>query len=1076
DEAGDGSDGAPYRTLTRALADAQTRAAGEAVEIRVAAGEYGEGETFPLSVPTGTKIVSVGGRSRVNGGDAAANVVVFDGSATSSVTDFEILGSTEAAVSVKGASTRIFLDRCRLTQVSRRDKKDGALAIAGGSNVRLDDCEMSCISGRTWVVRFMGDGSKLTMNRCLVDRNEMTTSGGNGDHEYKCSTIYGKSGTLTMNDCTFSRNTVPNKVPHDSACSTIAYLENFTLSADRCRFVGNRGASLLGLNGSSNYNISNTLVADNVAQQAMAMGYNAKAYWHNCTLVRNSGGYSTYQLTTVFYHSIIYGNEALSKTSSYQTRSANRDNLHLRNTLVRESAAGEGWNSGSTVLDDIDPQFECVDVPWDDPSFDVHLRPQSVALDRATTFADQVLGEQDLDGRSRILDNTDSGLAVADLGCYESAFHASDVPAFQFDRPGALYGFCGGKVSARLTISPAASGATHAVIRYGEGLSGPATLDFAEGQDAATLEITLAADCPSVTRVWVSDGAGKVLAADADVYAGALDFTIGGRTQVYVPVGGRLEFRPALRSVGVTAPEEIAVSVGSARGTGSNGMAWEGGNVIAQGETKTEGCLVLVGGEGRNEIDLTLSAGTFVESRSSSVTIEVCAQPGYVVLDPKDGVDAFGRGTADAPFKTLDYAKGATVGGDEIRLLPGVYNYDHFTLPIDLGERTLRGWNPSGATDRAQVVIDGLNECRNLFAFEHVASAGLANLTLKDVMGNAVLLVSGSSVSVSNCVLSQSHDDIWAEGAVHLRNLSSVTLEDCDLSGIKRRGVIHVVGADDTSSVTAKRCTFRSNTSLYGTLCGDFDKDGGSTISKPRFYLTDCVFEGNGIYNGNQIGDVYRCSCVAIRRGGVLEMNRCRVLGGTGGHVIGISDHSTARIANTLFAGNAADQGLFSGYSSTLQAMNCTFVGNRGGYAGTELQTTVCNSIILSEGPITFVNGFNKSSPKDRLWLYRTIVWQSDKGDGWHGASTVIEENPMLKKADVAWDDPAFNVMPTDGPAIDAGNNDDTVARWADFGSLDVNGGPRFQAGYARNRQNPIIDLGCCESALCRKGLMIFIR
>jgi hypothetical protein len=1084
DDTGNGTAENPYKTISHAFQNM-----GDKSEVVVRDGTYNAatGWTFPVSIPSGVSVIAAQGSAVVF--DAANNAecaVVFDGVSDSSIAGVTFMNTTHEAVSVKGGSSGIVVENCSFAQ-SAANAYGYALAanVGAASSVTFEGCEFSNLSGRRFVVKVDDVNSALVFNGCTFSGNTLAYTGAN-NYDNRCGTIFSTdANTITLNRCTFEGNAAPEGVPHDSAHSAAIYCGGCTVTIDSSRFIGNHGAGLFGFSGGGenfNYNVRNSLFADNDVTASMQCGYNCQVLWSNCTFVRNSGGYAGYVTYISEFDNCIFYKDGPASRKARGDWSSGAANIRFINTVRYMSDDGLGYDvSHSSDIFTENPSFANAEVSSSNAAFDVHPRPQSYVIDAST--ASLVHGSFDVDGNARVADNNLDGIAAADLGCHESLFHATTVPTFELDVPGFVGAILGSTERLHITVShrEVVDGAIVASVSYGEGISGPAQITFAEGVSEAYIEVEVAANAPEHSSIVISDaGSTGVVGSLIDVVTSELEFTIGGNPDMYVHNGERLEIPVSFALSGGGAPYNITFSASSREGEGTSQIELTGDPVIIKGTAESVGRLLVVGGSGVNSITLTLSAGTFKESGTSSVTVRVAVYDGYLFVRPGTGHDEFGAGlTASYPLGSIPYAVSLTDAGDEIRILPGVYDSDVVSFPVRTAGRILRGWNPSSETKPEDVVFDAENSVANAFAFEGRDASSVSFISLRNTSAG-IVSANGTTVSLTKCVFAQDTANYDAGGAVELMNAASVTAVDCVFTGMVRRAVAYCRNmGEKNSSFTAKNCLFENNDVAFSVLAGDVTRnnsnpsEGGGGVAA-TFDIEDCRFVSNNagaVYGYDYLSDYYRSSILTIRQEGNARFNRCSFIANTAFNMFGISGGTSVRIRNSLFAGNVATQGMFHGYNTTVSMNNCTMVSNSGGYAAMEIKNDIYDSIIVNDTKLHF------GSAAHGLWggayvkLHNSILWNTpvDEEHPYSADSTPILADPKLKNITADVKSKTFMPMPLRGsPAIDASLSYNAES----WGDKDAYGKPRFTGSGA----SPAADLGALEYDSSLNQLIIIVR
>ena len=1083
DTAGDGTSANPIKTLEKAFAVI----AAMPKPIIIKAGRYdaADGWSFPISVPSGADISAADLAEVIfDAGNAAESAVVFDGVSDSSIAGVTFMNTTHEAVSVKGGSSGIVVENCSFDQ-SADNAYGYALAanVGAASSVTFEGCEFSNLSGRRFVVKVDDVNSALVFNGCTFSGNTLAYTGAN-DYGNRCGTIFSTdANTITLNRCTFEGNTAPEGVPHDSAHSAAIYCGGCTVTIDGCRFIGNHGAGLFGFSGGGanfNYNVRNSLFADNDVTASMQCGYNCQVLWSNCTFVRNSGGYAGYVTYVSEFDNCIFYKDGPASRKARGDWSSGAANIRFVNTVRYLSEDGDGYDSShSSGIFTQDPSLANADVSSSSAAFDVRPRPQSYVIDAST--ASLIHGSFDVDGNARVADNNLDGIAAADLGCHESLFHATTVPTFELDVPGFVGAILGSSARLHITVSHRTDveGAIVASVTYGEGITGPAQITFAEGVSEAYIEVEVAANAPEHSSIVISDaGSTGVVGSLIDVFTSELEFTIGGSSDFYVSKDEILEIPVSFGLEGGVTPVRVTFSASSQEGEGSSRLELVGDPVIEVGTGSSPGRLSIVGGTGINSITLTLSAGTFKESGDKTLTVRVAAYDGYLVVRPGSGYDEFGAGlTASYPLGSIPYAVSLTDAGDEIRILPGVYDSDVVSFPVRTAGRILRGWNPSSETKPEDVVFDAENSVANAFAFEGRDASSVSFISLRNTSAG-IVSANGTTVSFTNCVFAQNTANYDAGGAVELMNAASVTAVDCVFTGMVRRAVAYCRNmGEKNSSFTARNCLFAKNDVAFSVLAGDVTREGsneGGGGVAATFDIEDCRFVSNNagaVYGADYLSDYYRSSILTIRQEGNARFNRCSFIANTAFNMFGISGGTSVRIRNSLFAGNVATQGMFHGYNTTVAMNNCTMVGNSGGYAAMHIKNDIYDSIIVNDTKLHFGSAAKGIWDGAYVKLHNTVLWNTpvDEEHPYDADSTPILADPKLKNITADVLSKSFLPMPLKGgPAIDKSLSYNSES----WGDKDVYGKPRFTGSGA----SLAADLGAVEYDSSLNQFIIRVR
>ncbi len=1077
DANGTGDAAHPWRTITRALA-----LLGDDCVVYAAPGTYdaAAGENFPIAIAKSAAIVGTGTGDEcaiVDGGNAVASLFVVSGAATSFRLENILARETTDPVIALDAANAV-VRGCQFTQSAvnhnvRTDWRNGFYGVASFDNsasATFEDCTISGIKRYAALVSLSGNTS-LTLKRCRFENN--LSRGG---------LIHAKMATmdLVMEECDFIGNDTAFKggLSQCSYCSAVNLESGASLVADRCRFLGNIGANLIGVGGKAVFR--NSLFAGNTPVGGLFQGLASTVDAYQCTFVRNSGGYSSNNLTTKLYNCILCGEGAMNVTNDSTLNRTNPAGTILFDSILWECGDGDGWAvaASSNVIRE-DPCLanagNLVDVLSDD--FDARPLPFSPAIDagNAQNYAAS-LYPVDIDGNKRVADNNADGVAVLDIGAYESLFGATTVPTFEIPAPALVSGFFGSSVTFDVGIWPPADGSVTAAIGYPAGLTGPETLVIPDGCGPVPLTVRISGD--------MTDSAAKLAIRDSATPVAVRPFTVrinlsearvnvGHKETILLRDGETIRIPVSFELTGAVAPVDVDVAVSSVSGDGENAISWNGSSTILEGASATAGYLEIVGVAGVNEVTLSIGGGCFfVESGEDSVTLTVAAYPGWMAVDPENGDDAEIFGSLEHPLRTVTRALSIMRDGDTVRMLPGTYTPMSEIFPWKPGNIALVGYNPDGDADPEDFVVTGSNVVSSLVLFDGVTGVvtnGLVgNLHFCDTTG-ALVDADGAIATVRNSLFTQSVTNIAAMGGIVLRDDATLSATDCVFREIGRIGAVYEAdGSKKGNSVfTGDRCIFERNYSGYGTVSGYENMAG-------RFVLRDCDFIANTTPEGPRYYEIFPDTGVQIRSGGSGEIIRCRFIGGRGGAVLG-SSYTTPTVRDCLFVDNVCNAGMFQGCGWGFDVYNSTFIRNSGGYNSGIMSPNFFNCIFCDDGALSVLPPDEWTD--DRAMTFEnTIIWNTPEGRtvGEKTYTNVIRLDPRLKNVAVAWDNPAFDAHPrSSSPAIDAGNN----ARVAT--AIDLDGAPRRQFGTVAASKaggDAIVDLGCYEATMLESGTLIMIK
>ena len=1091
DETGNGTEENPYRTIKRVLESAGTSLS----RINLKPGTYNPaaGEVFPIQLPDNVTLVGhpTDGAEDVivDAGDSASHVLKAENGVSVGARHVQLCNSTDAIVRATGDNTRIALENCALVQTAENKSAGGALSVASQAVIEATAC---CMNGmRRNSVIYYSNAATVLLTDCEV-----------ADNDLGHSTVHagdGWGGTFRATGCDFLRNKVQDGVPHDAPYAFFGYFCRIHLTVDRCRFIGNSGGCFMGLNytateGNTEYEIRNSFIADNRVYWSLYCGYQGAMRSRNCTYVGNGGGnggggYSMRAVTHHLYNCILANEGPLSRDPGWGGWGANASGLILVDTDVYNCQPGEGYNlADSSNVSTFDPLFR------DAANGDYTLLPYSPAIDAGNNG--NVAGEFDLAGNARVANNSDAAEAKVDLGCHESLFHAATEPIFIVPVPGKMSCYRGVSYTIPVSIAPAVTEEVVASVTLGEGLSSEQTeLVFNEANGwTADLSIAVSSsDAVEHSRITFTDIASEPLVKSEifDIDFGDLVLSVGGQTLFYIRTGETVNVPVQLALDGAVAPGEVPFVVQPMTGSGSNAAAWSDESmVIPEGEHAAAGHLVLTGGLDVNTV--TFSCGAmFAETEAASVSITVVGYPGYFYVDSANGVDAIGRGTLEAPFRTIGFAKSFAQDGDTIRLLPGTYSPATETLPLLLGKVNLKGMG----TAPENVVFtgtDGATVASGLVKLVAGDSIQVENMVLRDTSG-PLFDLDGATLVLSDVRATQTTADNGVAGAARMMNNSVLTATNSSFTGIVRKAVVYLqTDARNENRINLTNCRFADNLSDYATLSSEQSSGGGI------WRVEGCDFVNNRVTeSANALSDACRSTVLFGRVGANAEFNRCRFLGNAEGNVIGVSGGSTVTIANTLIAGNYAPGNLFRSYNSKWELRNCTFAGNYGGVwcqlgaQGMNLYNCIfAGNSALVQHTADNANQYPQDANYRNCLVYDTPIIVGEFADGrypkFYDATNVQTDgptytaDPMLRKP-LKWTGEAsaagrpsvnwatYSAQLINGsPALNVGNKE-----WC-YGELDLLGNARLQ-DKGEFAENPRLDLGAYEGS-AKMSFIILIK
>ncbi|MBQ6099376.1 MAG: hypothetical protein IJL02_05880 [Methanobrevibacter sp.] len=362
--------------------------------------------------------------------------------------------------------------------------------------------------------------------------------------------------------------------------------------------------------------------------------------------------------------------------------------------------------------------------------------------------------------------------------------------------------------------------------------------------------------------------------------------------------------------------------------------------------------------------------------------------------------EADGNGTADSPYKYLISER--IVDYSNIHLANGEYELDNLTriafvnfMGSDVGETVITyhgtGFDVCGCATIQNVSLFNCSivNAGNIIAY-NVIFQNCTGFLFPDGnnFGGAILSITGSALTVSNCSFIGNHADFG--GAIYI---VSDVLEVYNCTFMDNTATCGGAIYNYDAVFDVCNCTFIDNAASEGgaiysvavfdvcncTFIDNAASEGGAIYSVAVFDVCNCTFidnaatNGGAIYNTGGVLDVCNCTFMdnsannggaIYNTGGVLDVFNCTFMdnaareggaifntggdldvfnctftdnnAGTFGGAIMCKDNSVLNICDCTFADNNADYGgAIVGYSnSVLNVFNCTFADNDADYGG----------------------------------------------------------------------------------------------------------------------------------------------
>ncbi len=360
-------------------------------------------------------------------------------------------------------------------------------------------------------------------------------------------------------------------------------------------------------------------------------------------------------------------------------------------------------------------------------------------------------------------------------------------------------------------------------------------------------------------------------------------------------------------------------------------------------------------------------------------------------------------------YITITAAIANAASGDEILITPGLYAENLSVSGKDLALRNAGG----GA-----VTVFGQDLDKCFFSTGSDTDVTLDGITFtrgfSASAGGAISIEGGSSATIIDCIIEDSHSD-FVGGGLYMSGGGSVTdtiirnnTSSSNGGGVDLRGVL---------TKTFTNCLIEGNTGVEG---------GGLSYSTigDVVVLKECTFRNNtatsrggaiavlGTAANTNAGIVNTDKCV-------FSMNHAQVAGGA----VWISDQDIFRALNCVFELNTAENiGGVVRNEQVFDAVNCTFVNNdviAPGVSDTfesnrsDSNTFLLNCVVVNQSPASNVGPGN-------FYAQYSLIPEAPTGE--------TDEDGNFSADPMFVDQNAGDYMLTFGsPAIDAGNSRGTL-------------------------------------------------
>ncbi|MGI6494882.1 MAG: glycine-rich domain-containing protein [Kiritimatiellia bacterium] len=672
DGTGTGWSDAPLKTITNALALAEAGYTFDGLQrtVYLMEGTYSasDGQSFPITLVEGVNFKGAGmGKAIVDAEGAANHLVIPSSTVPFAISGFSLRNAQARFLQASAANFAL-----KDVEMSGCATGNGCIYICTYANARTVSFENLVMTNIAVTVNqgqlvHAGGSGALSFDKCRFADIAIAWAG-NGTGFKVCYAqntgadhFYASGWPATVTDCVFEDWEYAGY--NNSQEIGVLTFANSTSPHifDRCVFRnmkvtnGQRGVLMSPNRGSTNYIVRNCLFES--IERVVFNSFQTYPSIYNCT-IHNCG-------SAFWPHFTIYAYNC-SVSSCTGVAEGGSSSLYLRNTNIYDTPYENQYNADNSFdLTFFNPFYKNADAG----NFDLKVFSKLVDLGNNS----YVSGDKDFAGTTRILDGG-SGTATVDVGCFEYDPAASGA-GIKFET--ANYGlFEDRSLTLRAKVDPAPEGTVTANVGYPEGVFGPATVTL--GGDWTSFVVTATNDFEqadgTVVELTLADAAGEL-------EEGSVGLTLYSRivmvpnykARVFLRQGETASLAMQLPSLEFGAPGAIGVTADEMGGTGTGSIVWAGDG-FADGANAADQTVALAGGLGSNTLTLTLGNGfTFAESGTDKLAIEVVGFVSPLVVDPANGSDGTGLGTAEAPLASLNYALGQLRSGEAIAATAGRY-------------------------------------------------------------------------------------------------------------------------------------------------------------------------------------------------------------------------------------------------------------------------------------------------------------------------------------------------------------------------------------------------------------------
>ncbi len=853
DDTATGWSSSPFKTITNAVALA---AAGYAADyhtrtVCLMEGTFSasEGQGFPITITEGIDLKGAGMGVSVIDAEGTANILSVSDAAVKhdfsgfslrnvasqffaagkvdfAMKDVEMSGCTTGQncldVNTRATSHAVSFENLVMTNITVTVQSYQLIHCGGSGAISFDKCYFADI-------RLRNTGNATGIKICYAQSN-------GADH------FYTAGWPATITDCVFENWSYAGFNNNQESGVIVLANPAGTHIIDRCVFrdmsISNnqRGVLISPNRASSNFLVRNCLF-ENV-ERVVFNAFQTYTQVRNCT-IHNCG--------SVFWPSSTLQAYNCSVSSCDKLCEGTASGLYIRNSNVYDTTYAGQYNAdNSDEPTTFDPYYKNA------AAGNFNLKALSKLVDLGNNS--YASGDYDFAGNARIIDGG-CGTATIDVGCLE---YDPDAAGAGIKFEATNYGiFEDRSLTLRAKVDPAPDGTLTANVNYPDGLFGPATI--ALGGDWTSFVITAANEFEqadgTVVELTVTDPAGELEEGSVGITLYNRIVTVSDyQPRIFLRNGEQVFLRMQLPSAEFGAPGTIGVTADTLGGEGTSSIVWAGKG-FANGANAADQTIALTGGLGSNTLTLTLDNGfTFAETGTDAIAVEVVGFASPLFVDPVNGSDETGIGTADAPLASLNYALEQLRSGEQVAAMAGLYttvaNGGHeaafpIIVPNGITIVGVRG-TADDATD--STVVDPNNTGRAFVLGTlggdpgTVADGALKNVVIRHSNGVAIhgRFWKGA---IENCHLENLSGNYSGTVAAYFENdKGDIAFTDVEVNGIDSTSIRAIYVASGTGGSSFTRCHF------HGLNFSPRDPGMAGTVESRRPMLVDhCLFEDNTI-------------------------------------------------------------------------------------------------------------------------------------------------------------------------------------------------------------------------------------